>query len=147
MKRIVRRCVVCTKLEGMSFNTPRTAPLSPSRVCDAPPFTQSPLDSPYDSTDYYYNKQFESMGLKVIIGSTSTPQIDSMCIPHRRNTTPTNIYASDGRQMFEHYHHSSYTADSQGGQEKPALQETWIGPRQTAASPQSFYITSSLEGW
>ncbi len=31
------------------------------------------------------------MGLKVIIGSTSTPQIHSMCIPHRRNTTPTNI--------------------------------------------------------
>ena len=40
------------------------------------------------------------------------------------------------------------TADSQGGQEKPATQETWVGPRQTAASPQSFYITSSqLEGW
>ncbi len=40
------------------------------------------------------------------------------------------------------------TADSQGGQEKPALQETWVGPRQTAASPQSFYITRSRsEGW
>ncbi len=39
------------------------------------------------------------------------------------------------------------TADSQAGQEKPALQETWVGPRQTAASLQSFYITSSqLEG-
>ncbi len=75
------------------------------------------------------------MGLKVIIGSTSTPQIDSMCIPHRRNTTPTNIYASDGRQMFEHYHHSSYTADSRGGQEKPALQETWVGQRQNSSFP------------
>ena len=40
------------------------------------------------------------------------------------------------------------TADSQGGQEKPAFQETWVGPRRTAASPQSFYITRSrLEGW
>ena len=37
------------------------------------------------------------------------------------------------------------TADSQ---EKPAFQETWVGPRRTAASPQSFYITRSrLEGW
>ncbi len=39
------------------------------------------------------------------------------------------------------------TADSQGGQEKPALQETWEGRRQPAASSQSSYITSSqLEG-
>ncbi len=44
VKRIVRRCVVCKKLEGMSFNTPRTAPLPPSRVCDAPPFTNTGVD-------------------------------------------------------------------------------------------------------
>jgi hypothetical protein len=39
--------------------------------------------------------------------------------------------------------------EHQGGQEKPAisLQETWMGPRQPAASPQSFYLTSAwLEG-
>ena len=40
------------------------------------------------------------------------------------------------------------TADSQGGQEKPVSQETWVGPRPTAASLQSFYFTSAqLEGW
>jgi hypothetical protein len=33
--------------------------------------------------------------------------------------------------------------DSQGGQEKPAIQETWMGPRAAAASPQSFYVTTS----
>ena len=32
--------------------------------------------------------------------------------------------------------------DRQGGREKAAIQETWVGPRRTpAASPQSFCIT------
>ncbi len=47
--------------------------------------------------------------------------------------------------MFEHYHHSykcRTTADSQEGQKKTALQETWVGPRQPAASLQSSYVTS-----
>ncbi len=88
------------------------------------------------------------MGLKVIIGSTSTPQIHSMCIPHRRNTTPTNILCLVMGDICLSITITHTTADSQGGQEKPALQETWVGPRQTAASPQSFYITRSrLEGW
>ncbi len=90
------------------------------------------------------------MGLKVIIGSTSTPQIHSMCIPHRRNTTPTIILCLVIRDLCLSITitRTTVTADSQGGQEKPALQETWVGPRQTAASPQRFYITRSrLEGW
>ncbi len=88
------------------------------------------------------------MGLKVIIGSTSTPQIHSMCIPHRRNTTPTIILCLVMGDLCLSITITHTTADSQGGQEKPALQETWVGPRQTAASPQSFYITRSrLEGW
>ena len=88
------------------------------------------------------------MGLKVIIGSTSTPQIHSMCILHRRNTTPTNILCLVMGDICLSITITHTTADSQGGQEKPALQETWVGPRQTAASPQSFYITRSrLEGW
>ena len=88
------------------------------------------------------------MGLKVIIGSTSTPQIHSMCIPHRRNTTPTNILCLVMGDLCLSITITHTTADGQGGQEKPALQETWVGPRQTAASPQSFYITRSrLEGW
>ncbi len=88
------------------------------------------------------------MGLTVIIGSTSTPQIHSMCIPHRRNTTPTNILCLVMGDLCLSITITHTTADSQGGQEKPALQETWVGPRQTAASPQSFYITRSRsEGW
>ena len=88
------------------------------------------------------------MGLKVIIGSTSSPQIHSMCIPHRRNTTPTNILCLVMGDLCLSITITHTTADSQGGQEKPALQETWVGPRQTAASPQSFYITRSRsEGW
>ncbi len=89
----------------------------------------------------------------MIIGSTSTPQIHSICIPHRRNLSPTTVVQTI-RLMPEmgdiclNVTITRTTADSQGGQEKPALQETWVGPRQTAASPQSFYITSSqLEGW
>ena len=45
--------------------------------------------------------------------------------------------------MFETLSLLILQLDSQGGQEKPAIQETWMGPRQIpAASPQSFYITT-----
>ncbi len=89
------------------------------------------------------------MGLKVIIGSSSTPQMHSMCIiPHRQNTTPTIILCLVLGDLCLSITITHTTADSQGGQGKPALQETWVGTRQTAASPQSFYITRSrLEGW
>ncbi len=70
------------------------------------------------------------MGLNVIIGSTSTPQIHSMCIPHRRNTTPTIILCLVMGDLCLSITITHTTADSQGGQEKPALQETWVGPRQ-----------------
>ena len=53
----------------------------------------------------------------MIIGSTSTPQIQSTCIPHRRIPTPTTavviqkfpLMPSDGRLMFEDYHCSCYS--------------------------------------
>ncbi len=94
------------------------------------------------------------MGLKVIIGSTSTPQIHSMCIPIDETQLPQQLWSyrkfSLCLVMGDLCLSITIThtrADSQGGQEKPALQET-ERPRQTAASPQSFYITSSqLEGW
>ncbi len=70
-----------------------------------------------------------------------TPQIHSMCIPHRRNTTSTIILCLVLGDLCLRITITHTTADSQGGQEKPALQETWVGPRQQAASPQSFYIT------
>ncbi len=75
-------------------------------------------------------------------------QLHSMCIPHGRNTTPTNILCLVMGDLSLSITITHTTADSQGGQEKTALQETWVGPRQTAASPQGFYITRSrLEGW
>ena len=76
-----------------------------------------------------------------------------MCIPHRRNPSPTTVVQTiqlmqEMGDICLNITITHTTADSLGGQEKPALQETWVGPRQTAASPQSFYITSSqLEGW
>ncbi len=76
-----------------------------------------------------------------------------MCIPHRRNPSPTTVVQTiqlmpEMGDICLNITITHTTADSQGGQEKPALQETWVGPRKTAASPQSFYITSSqLEGW
>ncbi len=94
------------------------------------------------------------MGPKVIIESTSTQQIHSMCIIHRQNTTPTQLWSyrrfrlclvTGDLCLSIAIHHT--TANSQGGLKKPALQEIWGGTRQTAASQQSFYITSSqLEG-
>ncbi len=76
-----------------------------------------------------------------------------MCIPHRQNPSLTTVVQAiqlmpEMGDICLNITITHTTADSQGGQEKPALQETWVGPRQTAASPQSFYITSSeLEGW
>ncbi len=94
--------------------------------------------------------------MHVIIGSTSTPQIHSMCIPHRRNPSPTTAVLVQKLQLMPvkgdtclNVTITRTTADSQGGQEKPALQETWVGLRQPAASTQSFYITmsSQLKDW
>ena len=79
------------------------------------------------------------MGLKVIIGSTSTPQIHSMCIPHRRNNSHMILCLKmEDVCLSDTTTHT--TADSQGGLEKPVFQETWVGPRPTAASLQSFYF-------
>ena len=44
VKRMVRRCVICKKMEGKAFNTPKVAPLPPSRVSDSPPFTNIGVD-------------------------------------------------------------------------------------------------------
>ena len=41
---MVRRCVICKKMEGEAFNTPKVAPLPPSRVSDSPPFTNTRVD-------------------------------------------------------------------------------------------------------
>ena len=44
VKRMVRRCVIYKKLEENAFNTPKIAPLPPSRVSDSPPFTNTGVD-------------------------------------------------------------------------------------------------------
>ena len=78
-----------------------------------------------------------------------------MCIPHRRNPSPTTAVVCKRFSLCLVIGDSCLsititrtTADSQGGQEKPALQETWVGPRQPAASLQSSYVTNfQVEGW
>ena len=58
VKRMVRRCVICKKMEGKAFNTRKVAPLPPSRVSDSPPFTNPGVDfaSPLFVTDRLQNE-------------------------------------------------------------------------------------------
>jgi hypothetical protein len=44
VKRIVKQCVVCTKMEGKSFSTPPVPALPQSCVSDDPPFANTGLD-------------------------------------------------------------------------------------------------------
>jgi hypothetical protein len=49
------------------------------------------------------------MGLKLTIGNTSTPQIHSMCIPHRRICIEDSCCQMIVRHIFGRYHHSYYS--------------------------------------
>ena len=44
VKKVLRKCVVCKKLEGRPFNEPQTAPLPEYRVNKAPPFSKIGVD-------------------------------------------------------------------------------------------------------
>jgi hypothetical protein len=44
VKRILKRCVVCRRAEGVGFATPPSPDLPPERVSDAPPFVNTGLD-------------------------------------------------------------------------------------------------------
>ena len=58
VKRMVRQCVICKKMEGKAFNTRKVAPLPPSRVSDSSPFTNPGVDfaSPLFVTDRLQNE-------------------------------------------------------------------------------------------
>ena len=87
------------------------------------------------------------MGLKVIIGSTSTPQIHSMCIPHRRNTTPTIILCLVMGDLCLSITITHTTADSQGGQEKPATGNLGRAKTNSSFPTKLLYTRSRSEGW
>ena len=44
VKRVLRRCVLCKRMEGMSYATPREPSLPSSRVSDEAPFTNTGVD-------------------------------------------------------------------------------------------------------
>ncbi len=73
----------------------------------------------------------------MIISSTSTPQIHSICIPLDKTKVPQQLLsyrrfclALAVGDICLNVTITCTTADSQGGQEKPALQETWEWLRQ-----------------
>jgi hypothetical protein len=44
VKRVLKMCVICKKIEGKAFQSPREPSLPSCRVSDAPPFTNIGID-------------------------------------------------------------------------------------------------------
>ena len=44
VKRVLKKCVVCKRMEGKPFATPKIPQLQPERVCEEPPFTNTGID-------------------------------------------------------------------------------------------------------
>ena len=44
VKRVIRKCVICLKMEGRPYPTPTTPDLPEERVSDGPPFVNTGVD-------------------------------------------------------------------------------------------------------